>query len=276
MPWLTEFGDVILEAGRASGALSTGAAGDPGADLSLGRDPEALLAVWPGGVTIDDPRAGRVEGEAAIRAFFAVDAGWMRERGATVVVVATTYSADRFVGEYDVELMQDGESFVLPVAIAVEPDKARRALAIRVYHSQWPLLGHHEVRPPLLERDPSVRESDVVGEYQAALAAGDAERITATFEADGCFREPAGPQHKVCGLEALLPFFSGFFAVGGGIILEHCTVTEDGVRTALEFNAIKWGEHDIPHQAGIAIYERGATGHLANARIYDDVTPPFD
>jgi hypothetical protein len=244
--------------------------------LSLGRDPAALLDLWPGGVTIDDPRAGRVEGLAAIRAFFAVDAGWMRERGATVRVEATTYAADRFVGEYDVELMQDGTSFVLPVAVAVEPDPARRAVAIRVYHSQWPLLGRHVLRLPLLERDPSVRESDVVGEYQAALAAGDAERITATFETDGCFREPAGPQFRVCGTDALLPFFAGFFAVGGGIILEHCTVTEDGVRTALEFNAIKWSEHEMPHQAGIAIYERGATGKLANARIYDDVTPPFD
>ena len=62
----------------------------------------------------------------------------------------------------------------------------------RCYHSLWPLLGQHVRRPPLLERDPAVRESDVVGEYQAALAAGDAERIVATFEPDGCFREPAG------------------------------------------------------------------------------------
>ena len=145
-----------------------------------------------------------------------------------------------------------------------------------MYHSHWPLLGRHIVRAPLLERDPSVRESDVVGEYQAALAAGDAERITATFERDGCFREPAGPQYRVCGTDALLPFFAGFFSVGGGIILEHCTVTEDGVRTALEFNAIRWGEHDMPHQAGIAVYERGPTGRLAHARIYDDVSPPLD
>ena len=100
-------------------------------------------------------------------------------------------------------------------------------------------------------------------------------RITATFEPDGCFREPAGPQYRVCGTAALHEFFSGFFSLGGGIILEHCTVTEDGTRTALEFNAVRWGSVDMPHQAGIAVYERGATGRLANARIYDDVDPPF-
>lgn len=269
MPWLTGFGDVIAEAGRRTGVLGANAA-------SLTADPAALLAAWPGGVTIDDPIAGRVEGLAAIRSFLTVDAGWMRERGGVGRVVATTFADDRCVGEYDLELMQAGTSFILPVAVAVEPDPGRGGVAIRVYHSQWPLLGHHVLRAPLLERDPSVRESDVVGEYQAALAAGDAGRITATFEPDGCFREPSGPQYRVCGTDALLPFFAGFFALGGGIILEHCTVTEDGVRTALEFNAVRWGDHDIPHQAGIAIYERGATGRLANARVYDDVTPPFD
>ena len=102
------------------------------------------------------------------------------------------------------------------MAVAAEPSADRRSCWIRIYHSHWPLLGHHVVRPPLLERDPSVRESDIVGEYQAALAAGDAERITATFEPDGCFREPAGPQYRVCGTDALRPFFAGFFASAAG------------------------------------------------------------
>jgi hypothetical protein len=32
----------------------------------------------------------------------------------------------------------------------------------------------------------------------------------------------------------------------------------------------------MPHQAGIAVYERGATRRLAHARIYDAVDPPLD
>jgi hypothetical protein len=116
----------------------------------------------------------------------------------------------------------------------------------------------------------------VVGEYQAALAAGDAVRITATFEADGCFREPAGPQFRRCGTDVLLHFFELFFSKGGGIVLEHCTVTEDGVRTALEFNAVRWGGIDLPPQAGVAVYERGPSGRLHEARIYDDVQGPVE
>ena len=177
---------------------------------------------------------------------------------------------------YPVELRQDGRTFALPVAVVVEPDHQAAQLAIRVYHSQWPLLGHHVVRPPLLSRDPNVRESDVVGEYQAALAAGDTDRITATFEDDGCFREPAGGTFRVCGREVLREFFTRFFSAGGGITLEHCTVTEDGTRTALEFNAVKWGSVEMPPQAGVAVYERGASGRLSEARIYDDVEGPVE
>jgi hypothetical protein len=264
MVWLTAFQDVL----RAAAGPSAG--GDP-----IG-DTDALVAIWPGGVRIDDPGAGRIEGIDSIRAYLADEDAWLGERAARPERVALTANAVRTIGEFDVHLTQAGERFILPVAIAIEPSADRRSCWIRIYHSHWPILGHHIVRPPLLERDPSVRESDIVGEYQAALAAGDAERITATFEPDGCFREPAGPQYRVCGTGALLPFFAGFFAVGGGIILEHCTVTEDGVRTALEFNAIRWGEHDMPHQAGIAVYERGTSGRLASARIYDDVSPPLD
>ena len=106
--------------------------------------------------------------------------------------------------------------------------------------------------------------------------AGDADRITATFAPDGCFREPAGPQFRRCGTDVLHEFFKLFFSAGGGIILEHCTVTDDGVRAALEFNAVRWGEHDMPHQAGVAIYEREPGGKLREARIYDDVEGPVE
>ncbi len=115
-----------------------------------------------------------------------------------------------------------------------------------------------------------------MGAYQRALAAGDASAIVATFEPDGCFREPAGPQYRVCGTSDLRTFYARFFSAGGGIVLEHCTATEDGVRTALEFNAVRWGDVALPPQAGIAVYERGATGHIAHARVYDDVEGPVE
>ena len=53
-----------------------------------------------------------------------------------------------------------------------------------------------------------------------------------------------------------------------------CAVTDDGVRCAVEYNCVRWGIHDLPPQAGIGVYERGADGLLAAARAYDDVEPP--
>ena len=272
MTWFPEIGQVIHEAAHL-GQLAHLQAAE--AALHSG-DPSRLLEAFPGGVRIDDPRSGRVEGTASLTEFCKTSDRWLREHDGRPRPIAVTNGRTRVVGEFDLALTSDGRESVLPVAVVVEPDVSRRSVWIRIYHSQWPLLGHHVVRAPLLARDPSVVESDVVGEYQAALAAGDAARITATFEPDGCFREPAGPQFRRCGTDVLREFFTLFFSAGGGIMLEHCTVTEDGVRTALEFNAVRWGGHDLPRQAGIAVYERGASGRLREARVYDDVEGPVE
>jgi SnoaL-like protein len=251
MIWLPEFDDLV--------------------DRAVGRAADELDSL-----RIDDPQAGRIDGTAAFDAYRARAASWLQEHQARSRPIATTVDSPRVVGEFDVELTEDDRSFSVPVAIMIEPGLGSREAWIRIYHSQWPLLGHHIVRPPLLPKDPSVRESDVVGEYQAALTEGDAARIVATFESDGCFREPAGGEFRVCGTPDLTEFFTRFFSAGGGIVLEHCTVTEDGTRTAMEFNAVRWGGVDLPPQAGIAVYERGRSGKIAAARVYDDVEGPVE
>jgi len=270
--WFTELGQVTHEAAHLGDSRHLDAA----EAALLSGDPVRLLEGFPGGVRIDDPRAGRVEGEAALRDYCHTSSTWLAERNATSRQIGATIGRDRVVGEFELTLTQDGRTFALPIGVVVEPDPVARSVWIRTYHSQWPLLGRHVIRPPLLARDPDAHESDVVGEYQSALAAGDAERITATFEPDGCFREPAGPQFSRCGTADLHEFFTLFFSKGGGIILEHCSVTEDGVRTALEFNAARWGGVDLPLQAGVAVYERGPSGRLHEARIYDDVQGPVE
>ena len=98
----------------------------------------------------------------------------------------------------------------------------------------------------------------------------------AAFEPDGYFREPSGPQYTVRGIQALGKFFTRFFSAGGGIGLEHCTVTDGGTRCALEYNCVRWGSVELPPQAGVAVYERGASGRLAAARVYDDVQAPVE
>ena len=264
-----------LRVDRAQGARLPGSL-DAARAAILAGDPEQLLDAFPDGVRIDDPRAGRVEDRPALEAYWESSAAWLAGRRADARLIASTVGASRVVGEFEVSLTEGDRTFGLPLAVVVEPDTGSRRVWIRIYHSQWPLLGRHLVRAPLLDKDPSVRESDVVDEYQSALAAGDAARIVATFEPDGCFREPAGAEYRVCGSRDLDGFFQRFFSAGGGIILEHCAVTEDGTRTALEFNAVRWGGIDLPPQAGVAVYERGRTGKIAEARPYDDVEGPVE
>ena len=104
--------------------------------------------------------------------------------------------------------------------------------------------------------------------------AGDVEAVVSTFAPDGYFRGPFGPDHTHRGATELRSFFARCFSAGGGIRLQHCMVTDDGVRCALEYNCVRWGRHDLPPQAGIAVYERGPDGLLAAARVYDDVDAP--
>ena len=74
----------------------------------------------------------------------------------------------------------------------------------------------------------------------------------------------------------LRSFFATRFSAGGGIGLQHCAVTDDGVRCAVEYNCVRWGRHDLPPQAGLGVYERGPDGLLAAARVYDDIEAPAE
>ncbi len=276
MAWLPQFGSVLVESARLG---SAGSPARPSAAVEAGLRQGSLLAAldaFPGGIRVDDPVMGRAEGREALASYAESSSAWLVERKGEGRLLVSTIGPDRVVGEYELDLTQDDRRFTLPVAVVAEPGADGRAIWIRIYHSQWPLLGHHLLRPPLLAMDPTVRESDVVGEYQAALGLGDAARCVATFEPEGCFREPAGDEFRVCGTADLTEFYTRFFSAGGGIVLEHCTATEDGVRTALEFNAVHWGGVALPPQAGVAIYERGATGRIAAARVYDDVQGPVE
>jgi hypothetical protein len=167
----------------------------------------------------------------------------------------------------------DGAELAWPVAVVAEsPDD--RSVVFRTYCSQVPVDGQRHLRSPILGPGP-IRVGDVVGRYQTELAAGDTNGIVDTFAPDGYYRESIGPHFAHRGTTELRSFFTRCFGAGGGIGLQHCAVTDDGVRCALEFNCLRWGGHDLPPQAGIAVYERGPDGLLAAARIYDDIAAPI-
>jgi hypothetical protein len=67
-------------------------------------------------------------------------------------------------------------------------------VVFRTYCSQCPVDGQHHVRPPILKPG-RTHPGDIVGRYQAALDAGDAEAVVNTFAPYGYFREPIGPHY---------------------------------------------------------------------------------
>ena len=272
MPWFPDFVSAVELARRQTRAAGQA---DPVAQyltaLNEG-DTHALETVWPGEVVIYDPRAGEIRGHKQLRRFVSHNLSWLAERHARIETVASTVVGGRAVVELLAHLADDGRELAWPVAVVAEsPDD--RSVVFRTYCSQWPVDGRRHVRPPILKPG-QAHPGDVVGRYQAALDAGDADAIVSTFAPDGYFREPIGPHYAHRGTAELRSFFTRCFSAGGGIGLQHCAVTDDGVRCALEYNCVRWGSHDLPPQAGIGVYERGPDGLLAAARVYDDVEAP--
>jgi hypothetical protein len=275
MPWMPEvFTAPIVEARDAQEATRANDA-VPYYEGIMADEPAALVRSFAGHPVLDDPRVGYVEGARQFRAFASGTADWLRERDAVVENVALTRTPTRTVEEVVLHLLgDDGVRVELPVAIVTDRNPERTLKAIRVYHSMWPLTGGHAVRPPLLPEDPRLHAEGTPGDYQRALAEGDLEGIVRTFEPDGYAREPSGGAYLHRGAEGLRELYAHLFANGGGIPLEHCTLTDDGSRCAIEYNCVRWGVTDIPPQTGVAVYERGTSGLLSATRIYDDVEPP--
>jgi hypothetical protein len=235
---------------------------------------DALVDSFADEPEVHHPVRGRIRGEAAFAAYAADTKAWLEGLNASVEDVDFIFHDGRGVEEVVLRLDGEDGKIELPVAIATDRPSGR-IVEMRVYYSSWPLTGRHANRPPVLQPSPGVRAPDLVGEYQRALASGDRDAIVAMFEPDGYAREPAGPEHVHRSAEGLGEFYGWLFSNGGGIPLEHCSILDDGRACALEYNVVRWGQTELPPQAGIAVYERGEGGKLAAARIYDDLDPPL-
>jgi hypothetical protein len=276
VPWLPELFsqpvlEHVLERRREDGAAIV-----PYFQGLMAGDLGALLGSFAGEPEIHYPVRGRVRGTGAFESYVGRTIEWITGRNGTVENVELTITPRRSVEEVIVHLDgEDGNRIEVPIAIAEDRAQDGRLQEMRVYYSTWSLTAGHAIRPPMLQPDPDVHEGDIVGEYQQALAAGDVEGVVAAFEPDASVREPAGREYVHRGTTELRALFTHFFSNGGGIPLEHCTVTDDGRACTVEYNVVSWGRTKLPPQAGIAIYVRGDSGKLAAARIYDDVDPPL-
>ena len=272
MPWFPDFASAVELARRQTRAQGQAdPIGQYFTALNNG-DAHLLETAWPGHVVVYDPRAGEISGHRQLRHFVQDNQAWMAEHQARTETVAATRSGDRAVLELLGHLIVDGQQVAWPVAVVAESHDDQ-SVVFRTYCSQWPVDGRRHLRPPVLPAR-SGRPGDVVGRYWQALEAGDADAIVADFDPDGYYREPIGPHTTHRGPAELRSYFTRCFSAGGGISLQDCLVTDDGTRCAVEYNCVRWGDRDLPPQAGIGVWERGPDGRLAAVRVYDDVEPP--
>lgn len=231
-------------------------AGDPG-----------VLAGFAAKATIDSPLGGKQEPAE----FVAETRAWLHTHQAIAQDVHTTIAPQRVVHELTLTLMLDGKPCELPVMLVAdaEEDSIRD---LRVYHSTWPLTGSHLMRHPLMQYALTERPAEPVRSYHEALAEADPDKADAAFEPDGSVREPAGGKWVYSGAERT-EWYRNVLAEGP-IVLHLGTITDDGETVVYEYMVDRWGHAPIPQQAGAAAYQRGASGKLCSARIYDDVTPP--
>ncbi len=233
----------------------------------LAEGDRTAVRVFGAKATVDSPYGGRQQPAE----FVAETCAWLARHGARIEPLHDTVTSMRVIHELLLYLDIDGRERELPVMLVadVEDDLVRD---LRVYHSTWPLTGRHVVRPPLMQYGRAERPPEPVGAYHEALGRGDATAADEAFESDGCVREPAGGEWVYCG-EARTKWYADILRLGP-IALHLGTIADDGTTVVYEYMVDRWGADAIAPQAGAAAYERGPSGKLVSARIYDDVQPP--
>jgi len=226
-----------------------------------------VLSAFCAKAKVDTPLGGHQQPPE----FVAEARAWLSAHAARIEKPRTVVTPERIVHEFVLCLTVDDRAVDLPVLVVADvADGCIRDL--RVYHSTWALNGHHLVRSPLMQYRLTERPPEPVGTYHDALAAGDAVAADGVFEPGGVVREPAGDVYVHAGADRAA-WYAAVLS-DGQLPLKLGTITDDGTTVVYEYEVEQWGSTRIPPQAGAAAYERGPSGKLVSARIYDDVDPP--
>jgi hypothetical protein len=233
--------------------------------------PEQLALRLGDRATVDDPIFGRTTGMPALQRYLEEIAAWLGKHEASFEKVAFTMGSDRDVTEGTLGLTFDGRRVSVPLAVVAERRKERE-VEVRLYYSTQPINGAHAVRSPLLPQDDQVAVPPPVAAHLAALAKGDVSTMVETFEPGGTLRDPQGSTYtRQADGGTLQPFYQKLFgAGGGGIEVLKGARADDGSTCALEYTIVKVRGKGVPAQAGLGVYERGESGLLKAARIYED------
>jgi hypothetical protein len=214
---------------------------------------EDLVSRLRGQEWIDDPFLGPVP---AAR-FEAASPVWPgHSRWGAIKAVAITSQAPRTVSELHF-VPADSSGPVVPVGIVWDEAGGRRRA--RVYCNKT-LLGSDQVRGPLIPPDPGLVLHPTMSRYLTALRAGDEQGLLEVLEPGLRVFGPMG-ELKADDVRAA---FAKRMSQGGGVPIMYITGTDDGTRAAVEF--ISWRIR--PH-AGLGVYERAASGRIAEFRAYE-------
>jgi hypothetical protein len=178
------------------------------------------------------------------------------------------------VTEGTLGLTFEGRRVSVPVAIVAEK-RREREVELRLYYSTKPINGTHAVRSPLLPQDDQIAVPPPVAAHLAALAKGDLVAVVASFQVGATLRDPAGDTYmREADGGPLRGFYERLFAAPtgpAGIEVLNGARADDGTTCALEYTIVKVHGKGVPAQAGLAVYERGDSGLLRAARVYEDV-----
>jgi|HubBroStandDraft_4_1064222.scaffolds.fasta_scaffold35433_2 hypothetical protein len=225
--------------------------------------------------TVDDPIFGRTSGMPALARYLDEQADWLAKRQGAFDKVAFVTGSDRDVTEGMLSLTFEGRRVTVPVAIVAER-RPEREIEIRLYYSTKPIKGTHAVRSPLLPKNDEVAVPPPVATQLGALARADVGAIVGAFENGGVLRDAGGHSYeKTEGGGALREYYERLFAVdgtkGGGIEMLKGARADDGSLCALEYTVVRVLGKTVAPQAGLAVYERGASGLLRGVRVYEDI-----
>jgi len=137
---------------------------------------DALVGSFAGQPELHHPTRGRIRGRRAFEAWVTDLNTWLKDSPGTIEEVDGMSSRRDGFSEAILHLNGDAQRVDLPVATVADKRFDRRINELRMYYSSWALTGRHANRPPVLQSDAELPESDVVAAYQHALAEGDVMR----------------------------------------------------------------------------------------------------